>query len=328
MESLFKKITEIYNLDLLLVQNVTEGFLSENYILTDGSTKYFLKKYRFKNAERIREVHNVKKYFFDEGIPVIMPILAENKESFFEVEGSFYALFPFIDGIQLGESEITEKSIISLAETLVGIHLAGAKSKVLVNDYFKMWDREKRLDTINQILEKIEKIENKTEFDKVAHKNVLLKKSIIESSKEEYEQITFTNDHLIHGDYFIANVFFDNDHKVSHVFDFEKTQYAPRFFELFRSMIYCTFFTSEVTEQTLIRAKLYIDSYRKIYPASNEELSKNFDIYYLRSAHSVWVEEEHYLKNNNRVDELLKTDVVRINYLYNNLKSMKEFLFN
>lgn len=39
------------------------------------------------------------------------------------------------------------------------------------------------------------------------------------------------------------------------------------------------------------------------------------------------LEEEHYLRNNDRVDELLKSDIIRVNYLTNNLENLKLFLF-
>lgn len=256
-----------------------------------------------------------------------MPINTKDGNSFFELEESFYALFPFIDDRQMQGEQITNKAVISLAETLARMHLLGRDAKIPVSDSFKMWDRQKRLSAIEQILEKISQIKNKSDFDIRAEKNILFKKNIIESKKEEYENLKFNNDHLIHGDYMIQNVFFDGNDNVSYVFDFEKTQYAPRFFELFRAMIYSSFFDKEITEAMVARTKLFLDSYLEIYPATKEDLVENFEMYYLRSAHSVWVEEEHYLRNNDRVDELLKSDIVRVNYLTNNLESLKLFLF-
>ncbi len=328
MELLLQKISDIYGLQLHHLRKVEEGFLTDNHVLADGMTKYFLKKYRFKNVERIIEIHSAKKYFSNGGIPVIMPINTKGGDSFFEQEGSFYALFPFIEDRQLKDDQITNQAIISLAETLAKIHLLGRDAKIAVSDSFKMWDRDKRLSAIDQILEKIRQIENKSDFDIRAEKNVLFKKNIIESKKEEYESLRFTNDHLIHGDYMLPNVFFDKNDNVSYVFDFEKTQYAPRFFELFRAMIYSTMSDKEVTESAIARTKLFLDSYLKIYPAAKEELVYNFEIYYLKQIHSVWVEEEHYLRNNSRVDELLKSDIIRGNYLANNIEYLKSYLFS
>lgn len=328
MQVILQKISDRYGLQLQHLQKVDQGFLTDNHILTDGAIKYFLKKYRFKNAEKIKEIHSVKNYFSDGGIPVIVPINTKDGNSFFELEESFYALFPFVSDRQMQGEQITDKAVVSLAETLARMHLLGWGAKIPVSDSFKMWDRQKRLSAIEQILEKISQIKDKSDFDTRAERNVLFKKSIIESKKKEYENLKFNNDHLIHGDYMIQNVFFDGDDNVSYVFDFEKTQYAPRFFELFRAMIYSSFFDKEITETMVARTKLFLDSYLKIYPATREELVENFEMYYLRSAHSVWVEEEHYLRGNDRVDELLKSDIIRVNYLTTNLDNLKTYLFN
>ncbi|MEI6345898.1 MAG: aminoglycoside phosphotransferase family protein [bacterium] len=326
MESVLQKITEEYNLNFKVLDKVTQGFLSDNYILADGQKKYFLKKYRFKNKERMSEVHSAKRYFFEGGIPVIMPLLTDSDESFFEHNGSFYALFPFILDHQLKPDEITKDAIVSLGETLARLHLRGKESKLKINEFFRPWDKEERMRGINQILEKISLIENKTDFDIQAEKNILLKKSVIESNNRTYESFNFLNDHLIHGDYMIGNVFFDDQNNVSNVFDFEKTEYAPRFFELFRSMIYTTFFDENITEETLANTKLYLDSYLNIYPMSKEELDDAFTAYYINRSHSYWVEAEHYLRGNTRADELLESDIARMNYFSENFEVLKKYL--
>ncbi|MDO8424060.1 MAG: phosphotransferase [bacterium] len=327
MESLLEKIQEVYELKLEFVEKVTEGFLTENYILAGGSTKYFLKKYRFKDASKIREIHEAKKYFLVGGILVVTPISTSAGESFFEYEGRFYTLFPFISDRQLKDGQITEKAIVSLAQTLARIHLLGRDAKISIDKSFTGWDKQIRLKEIEDILQKISKIEDKTGFDTSAEQNLLLKKRIIESNKQTYEQFSFRNDHLIHGDYMIGNVFFDADDNVSYIFDFEKTQYAPRFFELFRSMIYSTFLGDNVTQDALNLAKLYLNSYLAVYPMSKDELVSGFTAYCLRSAHSLWVEKEHYLLGNTRVDELLQSDILRTNYFSKHFEEMKEFLF-
>lgn len=327
MESLLRRITQLYGLKLISSKKVADGFLSDNYILGSGNEKYFLKRYRFKNIERIKEIHSVKSYFFNGGIPVIMPILNNNKESFFEYESEFHALFPFIDERKLKEKDITDEVLISSAETLARLHLLGRDSKLIVKDFHKPWDKQARLQDIEKILHIISVLQIKTEFDIHAEKNLLLKKQIIGSNEKPYEAFKLQNDHLIHGDYTIGNLFFDEHDHVSHVFDFEKTEYAPRYFELFRSMIYSVFL-NKIGEGELVRSKLYLDSYRTLYPATKEELINGFTAYYLRSAHSLWVESEHYLKGNIRIDELLKTDVLRLEYLSRNLEETLKYLFD
>jgi len=103
-KALLEKVKEIYGLhDIVSSERVQKGFLSENYKVSAGSQNYFLKRYRFKNGEKIKEIHFVKSYFYDGSIPVIMPVKTVDDKTFFEHEGSFLALFPLYRDCSLKE---------------------------------------------------------------------------------------------------------------------------------------------------------------------------------------------------------------------------------
>lgn len=325
MENLLSKINQLYGLQIDFFEKVTKGFLSENYLLSDGQKKYFLKKYRFDNRERIIEIHSVKKYFADGGIPVILPMSTKNGETFFSFEDGYYALFPFVDEKQFERGQLSDTAIVSLGEMLGRIHLLGKKSILLIDNGFKLENKGKVLEKIRSIEIEIGKKHPLSEFDKVAFENVRLKKQLVFVNSITYEDLALPSDHLIHGDYLDHNVFFDKADKVSHVFDFEKTAYSPRSFELFRSMMYA--FLSEGIDSTdITKAKMYLDSYLKIYPMSKDEIRRGLQLFYLKSIHVVWVESEHYLKNNYRIDEFLYSDAHRIKYLSENLEALEKAL--
>lgn len=122
MENLISKINHLYGLQLHSSEKVTKGFLSENHILLSDNNKYFLKKYRFDRQERIEEIHSAKKYFADGGIPVILPITNTEGNTFFLFENGYFALFPFVSGIQLERGTLTDTAIISLGKMLGKIH--------------------------------------------------------------------------------------------------------------------------------------------------------------------------------------------------------------
>jgi len=128
-----------------------------------------------------------------------------------------------------------------------------------------------------------------------------------------------------HGDYLDHNVFFGPNDQVSYVFDFEKTDYSPRTYELFRSLMY-SFLSGDILDEDVVRAKLYLQSYLEIYPISKDELSRGLRLFYLKSIHGVWVESEHYLKENVRVDEFLLNDLQRIKYLSENYEYLEDNL--
>lgn len=323
MQDLLLNIYGLYNIELQSFERVTKGFLSENHILFSGDNKkYFLKRYRFDNKERIEEIHLVKKYFADGGIPVIFPVVNNKQETFFYFDTGFYALFPFVEDRQIERGELTENSIISLGEMLGQIHLLGKNSKVPIKEKFKVWDKAKSLEKVNTLLSVIQKIDQLSEFDTQALNVLQIKKQLIENNDIGYNDLNLFSNHLIHGDYLDHNVFFGSNGRVSKVFDFEKTDYSPRVYEVYRSLMY-SFLSNNITDSNIEKAKFYLDSYLKVYPASKDELSKGLQLFYLKSIHSFWVETEHYLHNSNRVDGFLLNDFYRIEYLSKNFSEFE-----
>ncbi len=318
MKEILAKINKLYGINVSSSEKVAKGFLSDNYFLSDGMRKFFLKKYRFNNSNRIVEIHASKKYFADSGIPVILPISLLDGNTFFEDDGAYYALFPFIEGRHIEINEITETSIVSLGRMLGKIHLLGKESKLVVEDRFKIESEEKTFKKIEDILIKISEVSIPSEFDKIAFENVQLKKALLLKNTLTFDSLGLGCDHLIHGDFCYHNVFFDDNDKVKWVFDFEKTNYSPRTYELFKSMVY-SFLSTDITEVNLIDARKYIDAYSSIYPISKDEIKSGLQLYFIKSIHSFWVESEHYLKGNVRVDHFLFNDNNRIKYLSDNL---------
>lgn len=318
MVNILAKINQLYGTNVSLSEKVTRGFLSDNYFLSDGKNKFFLKKYRFDNSSRIAEIHASKKYFADGGIPVILPVSLLNGDTFFEHDGAYYALFPFVEGKHLERGNLTEASIISLGQMLGKIHLLGKESKLAIDDHFKIESEENTLKKIENILTKISEISVQSDFDKVALENVKMKKELLLKNSITFESLGLNCDHLIHGDYLDHNVFFDENDNVKWVFDFEKTNYSPRTYELFRSMVY-GLLSADVTEADLENARKYMDAYSSVYPISKEEIKRGLQLYFIKTIHTFWVESEHYLKENTRVDNFLLDDHKRIKYLSKHL---------
>ncbi len=325
MEKLTTKINNLYGINIISSEKVTKGFLSDNYFLFDGKNKFFLKKYRFDNPERIAEVHASKRYFSDGGIPVILPVHSIDGYTFFEQDGAYYALFPSVEGQHIERGNFNEQAITSLGEMLGKIHLLGKDSKLIINDYFKLESREKTFQKIENILAKISEVDSPSDFDKSALENVHMKKALLLKNTLSFADFNLKSDHLIHGDYLDQNVFFDESDNVKWVFDFKKTNYSPRTYELFRSMIY-SLLSANITNTDLENAKKYLHAYSNVYPISNDEIQKGLHLYFVKAIHGFWVETEHYLKGNTRVDHFLFDDHRRIEYLSENLDTLVDFL--
>lgn len=319
-----EKISKDYNLSLSFVEKISGGFLSENYALTDGDKKYFLKKHRHTDRNKVEGVLAVERFFAAGGTPVILPLPTPQGSSFFEHQGVFYSLYPFVNGRHIERGNFTEAAAISLGSTLARLHKHGKESTLQITEQFESWDTEKFLSKVAAIKAKIEQDHPVSEFGALVLKSLDLKKRAVEENAIVYNQLNLFNDHLIHGDYFCDNVFFDETDHVNHVFDFEKTQYAPPMYELFRSLFVS--FLSVPSQENVVLAKKYVDAYFAIYPFPKEAVRNSLTLAYLRQVHSLWIEEEHYLKGSTRPDSLLPSQYALNDYYLQNRERIETYL--
>ena len=300
--------------DISQVQSVARGNLSENWIFESGSQKFFLKKYRFDNSKRIEEIHSVKHFFAERGVPVILPFTTKEGKSFFEEQGSFYALFPFINGKEIEWEDLSSDALASAGGWLAHIHLQTKDNcPTLVQKRSFGWNRESFLQKANAILEKIQQEEIESEFSGKAKQLLEAKKELVAKNSTVFEDFQFGGDHVIHGDYHEENLFFAEDDQVLYVFDWEKCNIAPRVIEIARAVEFFGFY-GVYTEETFERAKVFLQAYQNLYPIDQDELAQGLKAWYIHQLHNTWVLEEHYLKGNNRVDMFLENQVNAFEY--------------
>ena len=326
MDPLLLEIRQLYGYELFFVERILSGFLSENYTLTDGTKKYFLKKHRHTDLKQVEGVCLAEQFFAEGGVPVILPLTTHSGTYFFEQAGSFYSLYPFIEGRHIERGTLSEQAAVSLGTTLGVLHWRGRESRLPILEHFNAHDKEKFLTKAAAIEAEIAKKRSLSEFDALARISLELKKRYVLANTTPYEQLSLKSDTLIHGDYFCDNVFFNTQDHVSHVFDFEKTQYAPASYEMFRSLL-VSFFSIPI-EENLVHAKKYVNAYLAENPLSKEVVKDGLTAAFLKQIHSLWIEEEHYLKNSTRPDELLPSQYALNEYYISNQKKIENFLLS
>jgi Ser/Thr protein kinase RdoA (MazF antagonist) len=321
--NLKERIEKLFGLaEISYSEKVDKGFLSENTkLMTSDNKAYFLKKYRFDNEKRIKEIHAAKKYFSDGGVPVIMPVHTRQMQTYFTYNDSYFALFPFVSGLQPERGTLSKAMIVSLGNMLGKIHLLGKESLLEIDDHFTLSNKEEALETARNIEAKLNEIKDKNDFDLLTQEVVTFKKELIEKNDISFEDLNLRSDHLIHGDYLDHNVFFDEHGGVKYVFDFEKTSYEPRTQELFRSATY-SFLNTDFDETSIANIRLYIKSYLEVYPIGTEELKNGLLAHFIKSAYGFWVEKEHYLKGNSRVDLFLELNFKRLKFMSERLNDL------
>lgn len=286
---------------------IDAGYLSENYILESSGIKYFLKCYRFPDKRRISDAHKAKYFFFSKGIPVILPIKNKEGETIQQIGDRYFSLFPFISGHHFVTSDVPSLAPKALGSILGRIHVAGEKTYPDISEKFKSWNKKVFQETADAILDIINEKERMTDFDVRAKQVIEFKKKCVNTEKLEYKDMEDLRVGLIHGDYHNGNVFFDASGSVTHVFDFEKTCIAPFVFEIVRAIRY-----SHVTGYGRPGSKAsvsnFIEGYMQERMITDMELQQGIELFYQHEIHGLWVEKEHYLKGNSRVDKLLHTE--------------------
>lgn len=317
---LLKKLQNDYE------QNITKsygrvdgGFLSENYIVGESNNKYFLKSYRSKYSENdIINIHKVKRYFANHGIPIILPLDDRDGRSYFAYRNHFYGLFPFIESKNIKTEKASLSVVRSIAEMQAKIHLLSRDGLLKIHEKeTSLWNKDRVLKIGRNIAKILAGIKNPNQFDKVALRFVALKMKLISECHLIPGDIGLKNDHLIHGDYHAHNLFLDKDGNVQYVYDLEKTVNAPRAYELSRAIDYIC-----LDKYDFVKAGAYLRAYREVYPMSDEEFAKGFLFYYLKSIHSFWIEEHHYLNNNKRTDVFYNKDFEMTQYYSENLNEV------
>ena len=324
MEDLITHISNIYSLEAITTYSqVLKGYLTQNYILhTKKGPTYFLKKYRFTIEDQIKDVHTVKSFFCNEGIPVIMPMITSIGTTYFSHNNNYYALFPYVKAQELVGKTMSDKAIISMAEMLGDIHLlSNSKEIPAIKERLLEWNKATFLQKKEEIVNKISTIQNPTDFDVLALNNIEMKERELRKNSSSLHEINLPSHYLNHGDYLEANIFFGINDNISHIFDFEKTYIGTRMYEVFRSVL-CAFLMEDTYEGRR-KASVYIDAYKKRYPFTKEEIINGFELTKQKIFNSLWVLEEHYLKNNIKVDDLLVSDTARVTFI---IEKQSEFL--
>lgn len=320
---LIKKLAEIYPLQITkFLGKVAGGYLSDNFAVGNENKKYFLRQYRAKYTRpEIEAIHRVKKFFAENGIPIISPLKTNNDETFFQFDDRFYALFPFVEEKTIEASNLTDNSIKSIGRMLAKIHLLSKNGlSNLTEEKTSAFDKEKCLEIGEKIRAMVMGIKAPSDFDKMAQKQIEYKIDLIKKNQIKFSDLGLKYDHLIHGDFHALNLFYDENGEVKYVYDLEKAVVSPRSFEIARAIDYICL--ENFDPENIRRAKIFISAYRSIYPISNDEIKIGLRFWYLKNIHSFWIEEAHYLNNNFRTDVFYPIQDKKLKYYSKNFDQM------
>ena len=298
-------LKNIHDLDVQTIEPVEQGHLTNNFKISTVQGNYFLKQHRAENVPRLDYITAVESFFCSYDIPIVMPILDKNKKSYFKADDQIYTLYPFIQNNHKDQFGAQFEKIARAGAFLGRLHRIGQNDipKTLQRLGHERWDSKKSAEILTKIQDMIHAKSNRDDFDRLALETIDAKLSFINQNKITFDAIAIHHDTLIHGDFHFGNCFFDDDNEICALFDFEKACYAPREREYIRAL-----FTICVSKPFVLsdldHVALFARNYQAVFPIISEKIEDALIIHKIRYFHSTWIEEEHYLKNNFRLDIL------------------------
>lgn len=261
--------------------------------------------------------------FFNKAkIPVIFPIKTRDNNYRFLINSECYVLFPYIKNLRIVQVDLSPKALFSAGEMLAKIHLAG-KSDYPVNEDLitKSWSKNKFNSRADYLLSIINKKNRKDKTDKILLEKIKFKVNLVNKNKLDFDDLGLVSDHLIHGDYHLRNFSFDKNNKINYVFDF-KSKISPRVLELARSIDLICF--DDYRDKDFKNSGFFLKGYQSIYPLTTNEIKNGLKGNFIKNIHTLWSEEEYYLRNNKSVTKIFISSLTKIKFFSQNSSQIIE----
>lgn len=305
-------------------------------ITTDKGEDLFFKQMRPEivgSEVRIEEILEVQNYFASQGLPVVKPSATQSGNLYILNNGSFFIVYPFIQSKQKTHpSDLNQRNLDSLSETLAKLHHAGSKPEApTISKIFGGWksiDRFKsRIASVRDEIEKRKVRGQFTNFEIEVLRGLEVKERMIVSADKDYEEFGLQSDTLTHGDYHERNVYFNENDDVEWIIDLDACEMAPRSRELARAIDLLCIDRSDLSIEGLARAKAFSQKYNSIFPISKEELYKGWYTQLMMTGMSLFGYTDYYLNNSAKSKRFIEDEKAEeLEKYFNKLEEVVNFI--
>ena len=280
---------------------VAAGTLNRNYRVGTNDGPLFARCYRTDlDRARIEREHGVTRWVADRGIPAVAPIDLDGGISSIQVDGEWWALFPWVDGRPpvRGETRPVEAEAIGDVHGRVQAALAehpesdGRRLAALSDEL--AWDTADALERLQQLARAANEAGAETETIEA----IAFQRSLIEAGEARpFADLDWLPCQLLHGDFHDEQVLLNDHHEVVGAVDWELNRVAARVWELLRSLSFAQFLETPQLED-------YLRGYARHVTLDEAELRGGLELWWQTRLHSTWVYEAHFLEGNERVAAL------------------------
>lgn len=308
------------------VSLVHGGYMSQNFRVETDAGVFFLKQYRNRMSAGVYEVKDAEEFFALKGLPVILSIRDVFGRDAFWIDGNWYSLLPFVDGIRPSLGAFRPRMFTSLGAMLGRFHVAGSDLPGTYHHPLRAWDRRGfQLELVELEQELLSRAEL-TGVERRMLDMLRLKARLVERNETSVRDVRLPFDCLLHGDFIYQNVFVDAEGEIEHVFDFEKTCVGPAAYELARSL-FVNCFDDGWDETNVAHGRDFLRAYRSVRAITFDEFHAGVRLYAISLFHMTWIEARSILYRNDDSMPIYERHAKRVEMLSGDVRPLCERLF-
>lgn len=308
------------------VSLVHGGYMSQNFRVETDAGAFFLKQYRNRMSAGVYEVKDSEEFFALKGLPVILSVRDAFGRDAFWIDGNWYSLFPFVDGVRPALGAFHPRTSASLGAMLGRFHAAGIEPPGSYHHLLRAWDRRgfwlEYVELEQELLARAEL----TSVERRMLDVLRLKARLVERNETSVRDFRVPFDCLLHGDFIYPNVFVNAEGGIDRVFDFEKTCVGPAAYELARSL-FVNCFDDGWKEDNYAQGRTFLQAYRSVRPISFDAFYDGVRLYAISLFHMTWIEARSVLYRNDDSMPIYERHAKRVEMLSGDVRPLCERLY-
>lgn len=276
------------------VMPMHDRFLCKKYTLETTNGRLFVKQYRNMRAERVAHIGNVETFFFNQGFPVVRPLVNREGQSAFYEQGYWFRVFPFIDAAVPATDELTDSFLFELGQLLARIHQVGVAASHIWAPTVGLWCKE-RFDLEYVAIKKLlrEQPARDLFFDQISE-GLERKRSMIRNGMPSVMRFNLSFDCLLYGDFLYQNTFIDEHGNVNGLYDLDLSMRGPRAYEVGRSLLIQAF-DNGWNDAGIELGRAFFAGYQSVFPITRHQFEQGIKMYMSHTVHHTYLEARYAL---------------------------------
>ncbi|MBC8077117.1 MAG: phosphotransferase [Chloroflexales bacterium] len=272
---------------IVALEKPAAGSINQTLLVTATIGGYALRAYRALERTWVEREHAIIAFVRAAGLPAVAPLALSGGDMILERGGRFFALFPRASGQQLDVTQLGDAEVTAMGSFLALLHRAlAAYPLARVQARALTIDRMQALAAIERYIAHVHAIPAPSASDAHILDRLLGQRDWIQAHPTaSVESLAHLPQQAIHGDYTLANLFFQSG-KVSAIIDWDQAYAAACAWELVRTFHF-TFDFGPLCA-TLLAA------YRENEPVTMQQLDIAAQCYVALRAHDMWVYDAIY----------------------------------